>query len=406
MTSPVLQRPAEAAGRRLLSLDAYRGLIMISLAYVGFGLAKTAKEHLKLEPDSAFWQEMHHQFEHAEWVGCGYWDLIQPSFMFMVGVSMAYSYAKRRELGDSFGRMLGHAVLRSLVLIFLGIFLSSNGQSSTAWTFMNVLSQIGLGYTFLFLLWGRSPRVQAVAAAALLAGTWLAYQAGAGSGISSGLEEVGVSAQWAQDHLTGLSPVWHKNANVGHRIDLWLLNLLPRKEPFLFSSGGYQTINFIPSLATMLFGLMCGELLRSALPANRKLLILILAGALGLAAGQLFAASGLCPLVKRIWTPSWTLYSTGWCCLILASLYGVIDVLGWRRWTFPLVVVGMNSIAIYCMSQTLKPWTARTLQTHLGKEIFLLAGEPYRWTVEAVLVGTMFWLVCYWLYRQKIFIRI
>src|SRR5687768_8847902 len=131
MSTPLPQLPSDTASRRLLSLDAYRGLIMISLAYVGFGLAQTAANHLKLNPDSAFWQEIHHQFEHAEWVGCGYWDLIQPSFMFMVGVSMAYSYAKRRELGDSYGRMLGHAVLRSFVLIFLGIFLISNGQAST-----------------------------------------------------------------------------------------------------------------------------------------------------------------------------------------------------------------------------------------------------------------------------------
>lgn len=411
-------KPSGSAGR-LLSLDVYRGLIMISLAFVGFGLAETAKNQLEINPDSALWQQVWHQFEHVQWVGCGYWDLIQPSFMFMVGASMAYSYAKRRQMGDSYARMLRHAVVRSLVLVLLGIFLISNWQSTTAWSFMNVLTQMGLGYTLLFLLWDRSPRTQILAAAVLLAGTWITYEVGAGEGINlaSGAEEVGITAEWAQKNLTGVRPAWHKNANVGHRIDVWLLNLLPRKEPFKFSEGGYQTINFIPSLATMLFGLMCGELLRSASPARRKLSLLVLAGVAGLLIGELLNASGACPLVKRIWTPSWTLFSTGWCCLILAALYGVIDVLQWRFWTFPFVVAGMNSIALYSMSQLLKPWTARTLKTHLGEELFrlkvvwdgqthYLASAAYEPMVKACLVGLVFWLICYWMYRQKIFVRI
>src|SRR5262249_43136578 len=123
---------------------------------------------------------------------------------------------------------------------------------------------------------------------------------------------------------------------------------------FHYNEGGYQTINFIPSLVTMLFGLMCGELLRTNRSASEKLRILGIAAVAGLLVGQLLDFTGVCPLVKRIWTPSWALFSTGWCILILASLYAVIDVLGWKRWTFPLVVVGVNSIAIYCMSMTLK----------------------------------------------------
>jgi heparan-alpha-glucosaminide N-acetyltransferase len=419
VSAPSAPASAGSSAPRLLSLDTYRGLIMISLAFAGFGLAETATRHLKDDPDSRFWQGTKYQFSHAEWVGCSYWDLIQPSFMFMVGVSMAYSYAKRRQLGDSYGRMLGHAVLRSFVLVFLGIFLISNGDTSTSWSLMNVLTQIGLGYTLLFLLWGRSTRTQGLAAVVILAGTWLAYELGAGAGISpvSGTDEAGVTAAWAQENLAGVGRAWHKNANVGHRVDLWLLNLLPRKEPFQFSQGGYQTINFIPSLATMLFGLMCGELLRSGGSAGRKVLLLAVAGLGGLAVGHLLDSSGLCPLVKRIWTPSWTLFSTGWCCLILAALFGVVDVLNFRRWTFPLVVAGMNSIALYSMSMLLKPWTARTLKTHLGDEIFRLKvqlGEQIHYLadpacepmVKAILVGLMFWLACYWMYRQKIFIRI
>jgi len=84
---------------RLLSLDVYRGLIMITLAFNGFGLARTASLHLQDNPDSWFWSFIRFHTTHVEWLGCSYWDLIQPSFMFMVGLSMAYSYVKRQRMG-------------------------------------------------------------------------------------------------------------------------------------------------------------------------------------------------------------------------------------------------------------------------------------------------------------------
>ncbi len=397
--------PAPAA--RLQSLDAYRGLIMVALAFNGFGLAATARNHLRASPDSGFWSAVHHQFEHVEWTGCGFWDLIQPSFMFMVGVSMAYSYVNRQRQGHSWARMFGHACWRGAALAALGIFLISSGRPSTTWSFMNVLTQIGLGYPFLFLLWGRSVRTHAFVAVALLAGTWALYALYPTTGIdpAKGNSAVGVSAKWAQENLAGLAPAWHKNANVGHAVDLSLLNALPQRERFAFNAGGYQTINFIPSLATMLFGLMCGELLRSARDPRRKFLLLVAAGIAGLVLGQLLAWAGV-PLVKRIWTPSWALYSTGWCCLILAALFHVIDQRGWRRWSFPLLVVGMNSIAIYAMGMLLRGWTAGTFRTHLGPQFFNVLGEAWAPFVQATLVGLVFWLACYWMYRRKIFLRL
>lgn len=392
---------------RLQSLDAYRGLIMVALAFNGFGLAATATNHLAEAPGSAFWRAVHHQFEHVEWIGCGFWDLIQPSFMFMVGVSMAYSYVNRQRAGQTWGRMFAHASWRAAVLVLLGIFLISNSRRITEWSLMNVLTQIGLGYPFLFLLWGRSLRTHVITAAALLLGTWALYAFHPSAGIdpARGAPEVGVTASWAQEHLTAVAPAWHKNANVGHAVDTRLLNQLPRRDPFVFNAGGYQTINFIPSLATMLFGLMCGELLRSGRTSQRKLAILIAAGLGGLAAGVVWSWLG-CPLVKRIWTPSWALYSTGWCCLILAALYAMIDIRKWRAWSFPLVVVGMNSIAIYCMGILLPSWTARTLQTHFSEGLFKVFGAANAPFVQATLVGLVFWTICLWMYRRKIFLRI
>jgi predicted acyltransferase len=395
--------------QRLYSLDAYRGLIMVTLAFSGFGLAQTAKLHLeKKEGSPQVWEAVKYQSDHVEWAGCGYWDLIQPSFMFMVGVAAAFSFTKRRQTEQSTAKLFAHVVWRSLILVFLGIFLISNSTPTTNWSFMNVLTQIGLGYPFLFLLWGRSFRTQAIAAGAILLGTWLVYvlYPYAGIDLETGGPAVGVPKDWAVKHLTGIGAAWHKNANVGHAIDLWLLNLLPQLPPFRFNSGGYQTINFIPSLATMLFGLMSGELLRSSRTDKDKLRLLVGATLVGLVTGQLLDVTGVCPLVKRIWTPSWALFSTGWCCLILAGLYAVVDVLRYRRWAFPLIVVGVNSIAIYCMDMLLKNWTAWTLRTHFGYDIFLGWGELYEPIPKATLIGLCFWLACFWMYRQKIFIRI
>lgn len=393
--------------QRLISLDVYRGLIMLLLAFRGFGLAGVSANHLKQTPDSAFWKSVHYMFEHVEWVGGGLWDMIQPSFMFMVGVSMAYSYVNRQREGHSWGSMFGHACWRSLVLIVLGVFLTSASKESTFWGSSNVLVLIGLGYPFLFLLWGRGTRVQALAVTGVLLGTWLLYALYPTKGIdlTSGAPAFGITPAWAQEHLAGISPAWHKSAGVGHALEIWIVNLFPHTVPYTHNAGGYCKLSFLPALATMIFGLMCGELLRSERSAREKLRLLLIAGVCGLVAGLIWHWLG-CPLVKRIWTPSWALYSTGWCVLTLAGLYGMIDMLGWRGWTFPFVVVGMNSIAIYCMDQLLSGWTAKMFQVHLGNDVFKLLGPMNESFVRSVLVGTVFWLVCWWMYRRKIFLRI
>ncbi|MBS0202459.1 MAG: hypothetical protein JSS49_06125 [Planctomycetes bacterium] len=268
------------ASPRLISLDAYRGFVMICLAANGFGIAATAakKEFL----DSPLWQSLRFQFEHVPWTGCAFWDLIQPSFMFMVGVSMPYSYCKRREAGDSYSHLLGHAVLRSIILVLLGIFLSSSGKT-TNFTFMNVLSQIGLGYTFLFLLWDREPKVQLRIATGILLAYWALFAFSPVAKPDFDYAKVGLPADWP--YLTGFAAHWQKCANVAASFDLWFLNLFPRSEVFVANNGGYQTLNFVPSLVTMLFGLMTGEFIRRSTDRRKALLGLISAGVLLLGIG-------------------------------------------------------------------------------------------------------------------------
>jgi heparan-alpha-glucosaminide N-acetyltransferase len=392
--------PASSAPQRLLSLDAFRGLVMLAMASDGLRIAQVARNF----PSSPTWQFIAYHFDHVPWVGCALWDMIQPSFMFMVGTSMAFSYAGRQARGDSYGKMLRHAMVRALVLVVLGIFLRSRFTAETNFTFEDVLTQIGLGYIFLFLLWGRSLRVQLLAAIAILVGYWALFFLWPLPPADYNWQAVGVPADWP--HLTGNSAHWDKNANPGHYFDQWFLNLFPRSQPFVFNSGGYLTLSFIPSLATMIFGLMSGELLRSNRSPRAKIGWLLGSGIVLIGAGVGLHVADLCPIVKRIWTPSWALYSAGWVCIALASFYAIVDVAGWRRWTFPFVVVGMNSIVMYCMAELLPDWIHHTLQVHFGSGIFKWAPAEYQPLVTSALILFTMWLICYWLYRQRIFVRI
>lgn len=385
---------------RLVSLDAYRGFVMICLAANGFGLFETSKNF----PESSVWQAIGGQFDHVPWVGCVFWDLIQPSFMFMVGVSLPYSYARRREQGDSWNWCLLHAVIRSFVLILLGIFLSSAWSKETNFTFMNVLTQIGLGYTFLFLFWDRGLVVQILAAIVILIGYWAWFALTPIVPPDFDYASVGLPDNWIP--LSGFAAHWQKCANPAASFDQWFLNLFPRSEPFVFNKGGYQTLNFVPSLVTMLFGLMTGEFIRKTISRPKTLMILVICGLGLLGVGYGLHAFGACPLVKRIWTPSWTLYSTGLTLLMLAGFYGVIDIAGWRAIALPLTVAGMNSIALYVMSQLLRNSTADALERHFGSGLFKIFGDHYIPLVKANLVLLVFWLFVFWLYRQRIFFRI
>jgi predicted acyltransferase len=352
--------------------------------------------------------------DHRPWVGCAPWDLIQPAFMFMVGVSLPFSIASRRARGQRFGVMLAHSVFRASVLVILGIVLRSQGRAQTYFTFEDVLTQIGLGYVFLFLLAWTRPAVQWSAAALILAGYWLAFALYPLPPAGFDPRTVGVPADWPH-HLTGFAQHWGKNTNLAHAFDVWFLNLFPRESPFLFNRGGYLTLNFVPSLATMIFGLIAGAWLKAARASGdeaassrtpmRVVRRLVVYGAAGILIGLAVHGLGICPIVKRIWTPSWTLFSAGWVALMLAACYYVVDVRGWRGWAFPFVVVGMNSIAMYVIVHVATDYTVRALQTHAGAA-FAQLPRPFLPVALGGATLLIFWLILYWMYRKRVFLRI
>jgi predicted acyltransferase len=384
---------------RLTSLDVCRGLIMLFMASAGFGFPQVAAQF----PDSALWKFLAFHTSHAPWVGGGAWDMIQPAFMFMVGVALPYSLARRMQDGQTWNRQLGHTLWRSFVLVALAVFLASKNAKQTTFIFTNVLGQIGLGYTFLFLLAGRGWKVQlgALAGVAILSWTAFALHPSAAAGFD--YKQVGVKPdELAQVTLPGFFAHWNKNANFASRFDLWFLNLFPTAKPFEFNAGGYTTLNFVPSLITMILGLMAGERLRREDDLRAKFNWMTKAGAAWLATGLLLGWFA-CPIVKRIWTPSWAFYSGGIVMLMLAAIFWLVEIRGWRSWTPPFVIVGMNSIAIYLMDQLLPGWIVATLKTHLGPDIF---SGTYGMIWQRCAVLLVLWLACWWMYRRKIFLRI
>jgi predicted acyltransferase len=132
----------------------------------------------------------------------------------------------------------------------------------------------------------------------------------------------------------------------------------------------------------------------------------VIAGVIGLVSGWLIGWLGICPVVKRIWTPSWVLFSGGWCFLLTAAFYTLIDVKGLKRWAFPLVVIGMNSIAAYCIAELLPGFFSSTLKTHLGQNSFKAVGEAYEPLLLGGCVLVVYWVILFWMYRRKIFLRI
>lgn len=385
---------------RLLALDAYRGFIMLAMASAGLGIPKIAENF----PDSGVMQCLSWSLSHVTWVGCSPWDLIQPAFLFMVGVALPYSLARRREQGQPYARTLGHALWRALILIVLGVFLGCQSKRQFAVTFTNTLAQIGLAYPFAFLLTSRRPRIQIATAAAIFAISWVIFALYPAPPADFDYAAVSIKAnEINQVTFTGFFSHWNKNANVAAAFDAWFLNLFPqRPTAFVASAGGYCTLNFLPSIITMLLGVMAGEMLRGSRPPREKLAGLAIAGVALLLLGWLLGHF-LCPIVKRLWTPTFALYSGGWVLLLLAAFFATTEIIGWRKWAFPLVVVGMNSIAIYLMSQLLSGWIASSLRIYLGNGAFSGTWGPL-WQHAATLAAL--WLACYWLYRKRIFLRV
>lgn len=384
---------------------------MLLMASSGFGIAQMAAAH-----PGSIWEFVKPQFAHQEWQGCSLWDLIQPSFMFMVGMAVPFSYSKRRELGQSFFGMAWHAFSRSILLVALGVMLATrSADKHTVFAFTNVLAQIGLGYFMLFLLSRMGWEYMISAIILILAGyTWFFME----HPLPAPQDLAAIAGMKGTEHaiLPGFAGHWNIHTNAAAAFDRWFLNLLPQAQTFQYNPGGYQTLNFIPALATMLGGAVTGEFLMRSLKTERgRSATLLVTGILLVAAGtaldlKILPGVGaqldqytVLPVVKRIWTPSWAVLSGGWVLILLSVFYWLVEVQGMRRLVYPLVVVGANSLVIYLLHSLCAGWITENLHKHLPETAF-----PAYWTPVIERCGVLFvlWLVCWWLYKQKAFIKL
>ena len=388
------------APKRNVAVDAYRGLVMLLMMGEVMNFAKVAHAY----PGSLFWRILAYNQTHVEWAGLGLHDMIQPSFTFLVGVALPYSIHSRMRKGQSFGKLLMHTLWRSLLLIALGIFLRSTESTQTYFTFEDTLTQIGLGYTLVFLLAFCRPRWQWIALAATLFCYWLAWALYPAPGPHFDYAAVGVPADW-HHNFTGFASHWNKNSNLGQAFDVWFLNLFPRTSPFVFNEGGYLTLSFIPTFGTMLLGLFAGQWFRAAAP-KIPLRRFFIAGLVLFCAGLLLHFTGICPIVKRVWTPSWTLFSGGICFFFLVAFSWIIDVKNYSKWAFPLVVVGMNSIAAYLIAHLWEQFIISNLHINVGYRIFQIFGAGLEPLMLGIAVMLIYWLALFWMYRNKVFLRI
>jgi heparan-alpha-glucosaminide N-acetyltransferase len=388
------------APKRNIAVDAYRGLVMLLM--MGEVMQWAAVSHAY--PHSVFWRILAFNQTHVEWAGMSLHDTIQPGFTFLVGVAMPYSIASRIRKGQSFPQMAVHAFWRALLLIALGIFLRSTHSVMTNFTFEDTLTQIGLGYPIAFLLAFTRPRWQWTALCVILVGYWAAWAIYPAPGPGFNYAAVGVPPDW-HHNFTGFLSHWNKNSNLGQAFDLWFLNLFPREQPFVFNDGGYLTLSFIPTLGTMLLGLAAGRWLRASEPAIPMKRFLQTAAIL-IAVALLLHFGHICPIVKRIWTPAWTLLSGGVCFLFLAAFSWVIEVKNRRGWALPLVVVGMNSIAAYLIAHLWEDFFISSFHINLGNKPFAILGPGLEPLLLGIAVMLAYWLVLYWMFKRKIFLRI
>jgi predicted acyltransferase len=451
-------QPGPKPKSRVAGVDAYRGLVMFLMLAGILHLADVAQEF----PNDPVWQFLGYHQSHVEWTGCSLHDLIHPSFTFLVGVSLPFSLAGRIRHGQSVWRMTGHAAWRALVLIWLGIFLRSIGHEHTIYTFIDTLTQIGLGYLPLFFiglaiyhpgaLRGAEPNSRRaairaalpwIALAVILVGYWAAFALYPLPTADFDYEAVDVPRDWPY-HFSGFAAHWNKNSNIGWAFDRWFLNLFPRSDVFMANPGGYSTLNFIPHLGTMILGLIAGRWLQGlavetakSTPAQRLRLFtshsdaignaaaaarrlaappksasavlarMVIVGVLCLAAAMALDAAGICPIVKRLWTPSWVLFAGGWAFLFLAAFYLIVDIWNWRAWTFPLLVIGMNSIVAYCMAELLLDrFIVDSFHTHFGPRAFQALGSAYEPLLSGLAVLAVYWLILFWMYRRRIIVKI
>jgi predicted acyltransferase len=367
----VTQVDSVKVSQRLMSLDFMRGLIMVLLALESTQLYDHFSELSKGTAFYGFFQ----QFFHHPWHGLHFWDLIQPAFMFMAGVAMAYSLHKQKKQGLTWQQSFGHVLKRSGWLFFWGVLdyaVKPNGLSFLYW---DVLTQLAFTSIVAFLLFNFPVKIQVIICILILLLTEFLYR---------------------YISIPGFDQPFTNQHNFGNYMDMILMNRI--------NGDGWVAINCIPTSVHTIAGAIVGKLLLSG---KHHLKVFLIAGLVCLAAGYALDGMGITPIIKKIATSSFILVSLGWCLLILSACYWRIDVKQHRKHLKFFIIVGMNSLFIYLFFEIV---ASRWFNNYISIIIISLADMVRLPHLAGLILAslTIFaleWLMCYFLYRKKIFFR-
>ncbi|WKN31563.1 DUF5009 domain-containing protein [Porifericola rhodea] len=375
-TQPEEQTLQKPTSNRLLSLDLFRGATMFLL--VG---ETTSLYHYVLDysTEGSLLHSLALQFHHHPWNGLRFWDLVQPFFMFIVGVAMVFSLQKRVHLPSDWKRVQKHIFKRCALLFLFGVMLHCVYSGKLVWELWNVLTQLSFTILVAFLLFRQSLKTQFIASVGMLVLTEVLYR-------------------FVQPE--GFEQTFVQGENFGAWMDIILMGKI--------NNGGWVTINCLPTAAHTIWGVMVGKILISTRTDNEKLKPLLIAGIIGLLIGYGLDFSGITPIIKRIATTSFTIVSGGWCLLVLAATYWLVDVKKARTGIFFFSIVGMNSIFIYLFTQTVGHQWVNDFVAIFSDGIFswIGLGENFLAIAGATLSFGLYWYLCYWLYKHKIFFKV
>jgi predicted acyltransferase len=363
---------------RLVSLDALRGFDMFWIAG-GEWLVATLAAYTSWPV--FLWA--HRQMEHVAWNGFHFYDMIFPLFLFIAGISMPFSLGKRQQRGDSSRSIYLHLFTRLFLLVLLGAIY--NGLLRFDFEhqrYASVLARIGFGGFFAAIIFlNTKPKAQAIWFAGILLGYWAILKLIPVPGIGAGV-------------LT-------QEGSLAGYID----RMLCPGALYLGNHDPEGILSTIPAVATALLGALTGQLLSGRIRKMKPLhtgLTILAAGVICLVVGRVWDV--VFPINKNLWTSSFVLYAGGWSLVFVSIFYLIIDVWGFKKWAFPFVVIGLNSITVYMLNSGILSFDQMGRYFFSGVAgLFSQAFQPVIISAAAVLC---MWLVLYVLYRYKIFLKV
>jgi predicted acyltransferase len=375
-------RPAHGRASRLLSVDVFRGMAVAGMLLVDYPGDEAA----------GYWP-----IRHSQWNGWTPADLIFPSFVFLMGISIALSFSARLQRGETRRQLALHAAKRSLILFAIGVFLNGAPEFHLAtWRIEGVVQRIAICYLVagILFLWTDTRGVRTAAVVCLL-GYWALMRLVPVPGMGMPGRDI---------------PFLVPDRNLNDWIDRALFG----GRLYNQTRDPEGVLSTIPAIAPALAGVLAGLWLRSE--RSSRAVGMLAMGAAGMALGAIW--SHWFPINKNLWTSSFVVYTAGFALVFLSLIYWIIEIRGWRgRWTMPFLVFGMNAIVAYCFDELL--WAplyyghARaadgsviTWQQYLNGQFSKFANPANASLLFAVVTVLFCWALMWLLYRRRIFLKI